>query len=138
MIKESGYKKTGFTLIEIMLVVAIIGILAAMVVPRLTGRTKQARAAVAKADVDVNLPLALDLYELDIGEFPSGLDHLRDNRDDNDNWQGPYLKKIPKDPWGRDYYYVYPGEHNRSDYDIYSAGADGAPGTDDDIVNWEE
>ena len=131
-------KRSGFTLIEIMLVVAIIGILAAMVVPRLTGRTKQAREAVAKADVQVNLPLALDLYELDIGEFPDSLDNLRENKDNSDNWKGPYIKKVPKDPWGNDYYYVYPGQNNRDDYDLYSAGPDGTPGNDDDAVNWEE
>lgn len=120
-----------------MLVVAIIGILAAMVVPRLTGRTKQAREAVAKADVEINLPMAVDLYELDIGEFPATLDALTQNTGGKSDWKGPYLKRMPKDPWGRSYYYKHPGDRNKYTYDIYSAGADGQAGTNDDITNWE-
>jgi len=128
----------GFTLIEIMLVVAIIGILAAMVVPKLSGRTKQTKIAVVQVDVDVNIPLALDLFELDTGDFPQNLNHLRDNINNVKGWKGPYLKKIPKDAWGRDYYFKFPGERNKYDYDLYSAGADGQTGTNDDIVNWEK
>jgi len=130
--------KKGFTLIEIMLVVAIIGILAAMVIPRLTGRTRQAKNAVAQADVDVNLPLALDLYEIDVGEFPEDLSYLMENKSSGGDWKGPYLKKTPKDPWGRAYHYTSPGQHNKSSYDLYSAGADAQPGSDDDVVNWEK
>ena len=118
-------RKRGFTLIEIMLVVAIIGVLAAMVIPRLTGRTKQTKISVSQADVDVNIPLALDLYELDTGEFPPSLDNLRDNKTSNDSWRGPYLKKMPKDAWGKE-------------YDLYSAGPDGQAGTNDDVVNWDK
>jgi general secretion pathway protein G len=128
----------GFTLIEIMLVVAIIGILAAMVVPRLTGRTRQAKISVTKADVNVNLPLALDLYELDMGEFPEDLEDLMENTDNTDSWRGPYLKRKPKDPWGEEYHYENPGSHNRYNYDLYSSGPDKQPGSDDDIGNWEE
>lgn len=128
----------GFTLIEIMLVVVIIGVLAAMVVPKLTGRTRQTKNAVAKVDVDVNIPLALDLYELDMGEFPSTLDGLTDNKTSSDAWKGPYLKKLPKDAWGKAYIYKYPGERNKYGYDLYSAGADGQGGTNDDIGNWEK
>lgn len=131
-------RQKGFTLIEIMLVVAIIGILAAMVVPRLTGRTKQARSSVAKADVEVNMPLALDLYELDIGEFPDSLDYLMENKVASDDWRGPYLKRSPKDPWGREYYYNCPGDRSKHGYDLYSAGPDGEAGNNDDINNWEE
>ncbi|MFH1798456.1 MAG: type II secretion system major pseudopilin GspG [Candidatus Omnitrophota bacterium] len=134
---KNGVNRTGFTLIEIMLVVAIIGILAAMVVPKLTGRTKQTKTAVAQVDIDVNIPLALDLYELDMGEFPSSLDYLMDNKAKSDSWKGPYLKKISKDSWGKEYYYKYPGEHNKYGYDLYSAGSDGQPETNDDVVNWE-
>jgi len=130
--------KKGFTLIEIMLVVAIIGILAAMLVPRLTGRTRQAKSAVARADVDVNLALALDLYELDIGEFPPDLSYLSDNKNGSNSWRGPYLKKLPKDPWGNEYVYQNPGNHSHRGYDLYSIGPDGQARTGDDVENWEE
>ncbi|MFH1846347.1 MAG: type II secretion system major pseudopilin GspG [Candidatus Omnitrophota bacterium] len=128
----------GFTLIEILLVITIIGVLAAMVIPRFAGRTQQTKVAVAQTDVDVNIPLALDLYELDMGEFPKGLNVLMENIDSSDSWKGPYLKKIPKDPWGTQYYYQYPGEYNQYSYDLYSAGADGQAETNDDIANWEK
>ena len=126
----------GFTLIEVMLVVAIIGILGAMIVPRLTGKTKKAKEAVAKADVKVNIAMALDLYELDIGEFPATLNSLMEDDTGGEEWDGPYLKSMAKDPWGSDYNYKYPGDHNKYGYDIYSAGADKQPGTKDDITNW--
>jgi len=131
-------ERKGFTLIELMLVVAIIGILAAMVIPRLSGRTKQAKEAVAKADINVNIPTALDLYELDVGEFPASLGVLMDNSGEGEDWKGPYLKRIPKDPWGRDYHYKYPGSHNKYSYDLYSAGQDAQAGTNDDVANWKK
>lgn len=131
-------RKKGFTLIEIMLVVAIIGVLAAMVVPRLTGRTKQTKVAVTQADVDVNIPLALDLYELDMGQFPSDLSALLENKTGSDSWHGPYLKKLPKDAWGQEYIYKTPGQHNKYGYDMSSSGPDGQAGTNDDIVNWDK
>ena len=129
-------KRKGFTLIELMLVVAIIGILAAMVVPRLTGRNRQAKNAVAKADVETNLPMALDLYELDVGQFPDTLNALMDNTGGKGDWKGPYIKRMPKDPWGREYLYKQPGDHNKYSFDLYSAGADGQAGTNDDVKNW--
>ncbi len=134
----------GFTLIELMLVVIIIGVLAAMVIPRFTGRTQQARVARAEADINVNLATALDLYELDNGFYPTtgqGLNALRTSPTSlpvPPNWNGPYLKKRPVDPWGREYVYVSPGIRNPGDYDLVSGGADGMEGGDDDITNWEE
>lgn len=128
----------GFTLIEIMLVVIILGILAAMVVPRLTGRSDEARRSVAKTDIESSIALALDLYDVDVGSYPESLDELLTAPSDATDWKGPYLKKKPLDPWGRSYKYKYPGDHNEDGYDLYSAGKDGVEGGDDDITNWDE
>lgn len=131
--------KKGFTLIELMLVVMIIGALVAMVMPRLTGRSEQARVVAAKADVTSGLATALKLYELDNGNFPTsqeGLAALIDKPGNAKDWRGPYLEKKPVDPWGRDYKYVCPGTHRPHDYDLYSFGKDGQEGADD-ITNWE-
>ncbi len=125
-------------MIEIMLVVIILGVLAAMVVPQLTGRSDEARRSVAKTDIESNLALALDLYEVDVGEYPDSLEALRTAPSDVTNWKGPYLKKPPKDPWGRLYEYRYPGSHNQDGYDLFSKGKDGAEGGGDDITNWED
>ena len=129
--------KQGFTLIEIMLVVIILGILAAMVVPKLTGRSDDARKQVAKTDIESNIALAVDLYEVDTGEYPSNLDELMTQPSGTTSWKGPYLKKKPMDPWGHAYVYKYPGEHNTNSYDLSSMGKDGAEGGNDDITNWQ-
>jgi general secretion pathway protein G len=133
-------KNNGFTLIEIMLVVIIIGVLASLVMPRLSGRTEQAKIAVVRADIQANIPLALDLFSTDIGHFPTseeGLDALRTNAGSVAEWNGPYLKKEPKDPWGNSYIYASPGTHN-NDYDLYSLGPNKVDngGSTDDIGNW--
>lgn len=136
-------KQKGFTLIEIMVVVIIIGVLAALVIPRFAGRTEQARKAAAKTQIDSLFSSALDMYEADNGNYPSteqGLQALRVQPTTDPvpkNWKGPYLKKdVPVDPWGNVYVYTYPGTHNPSGYDLYSLGPDGQDGTDDDIANW--
>jgi general secretion pathway protein G len=132
-------KIKAFTLIELMLVVIIIGALVAMVMPRLTGRTEQARAIAAEADIRANIATALKLYELDNGNFPSsdeGLNALLSKPGTAANWHGPYIEKKPIDPWGREYRYKCPGEHRPADYDLYSLGKDGVEGADD-VKNWE-
>ena len=132
--------KKGFTLIELMLVEIIIGILVAMVVPRLAGRAEQARTAAAQADIEANISSALDLYELDNGSYPTteeGMEALLVKPASAINWMGPYLKKKPLDPWGNPYVYKSPGTHS-VDYDLYSYGKNGVEGGDDDVTNWDE
>lgn len=141
---SSFTKRNAFTLIELMLVVIILGVLVAMVAPRMAGRSEQARQAAARADIESNIALALDLYELDNGFYPTtdqGLDALRKAPTTPPlpkNWNGPYLKKRPQDPWGNPYHYVRPGIHNADDYDLSSFGPDGVEGNGNDITNWEE
>lgn len=138
--KENKDKRLkGFTLIELMLVVVIIGALVAMVMPRLTGRGEQARIAAAAADIGANIATGLKLYELDNGNFPStteGLSALLAKPTSAKNWNGPYLEKKPIDPWGKEYEYKYPGEHRKADYDLYSLGKDGVESADD-VTNWQ-
>ena len=136
-------QKAGFSLIEIILVVIIIATLSAMVVPRLTGRSDQARQTAAKADIEVNIPTALKLYELDNGFLPTtaqGLSALLQKPTTTpmpENWSGPYLEKPPVDPWGRPYQYQSPGTNRPHDYDLWSLGKDSkADATKDDVVNW--
>lgn len=137
---NDGNKNKGFTLIEIMLVVIIIAALSAMVIPRLGGRTEQAKIAIARSDIEAHIATALKLYELDNGYFPStsqGLEALRTKPSTTPlprNWRGPYIEREPVDPWGATYIYVSPGKH-RSDYDLFSQGKDESL-VDDDIVNW--
>lgn len=129
----------GFTLIELMLVVIIIGALSAMVLPRLVGRAEQARVSATRADIRANIATGLKLYELDNGTFPStdeGLAALLSQAPSAVNWNGPYLESKPIDSWGREYQYESPGSHRTQDYDLFSLGKDGKEGGDD-ITNWE-
>jgi len=135
----------GFTLIEVLVVVVILAILAAIVVPRVIGRTDDAMIAKAKADVQ-GLGTALNLYKLDNFTYPStdqGLDALVQKPSGSQeaaNWRsGGYIDRLPKDPWSRDYQYVSPGSHG--DFDVYSLGKDGQSGGDglaSDIGNWSD
>jgi len=135
-------RREGFTLIELMMVVIIIGILAAMVVPRIVGSADKARKGVAKADIST-IGSALDMYEMENGAFPTteqGLKALVEKPSPApQNWSGPYLKKgEPMDPWQRLYRYACPPVNNSMDYDLWSSGADGRDGTEDDITNWKK
>ncbi|MFH1062061.1 MAG: type II secretion system major pseudopilin GspG [Candidatus Omnitrophota bacterium] len=132
-------KKQGFTLIELMLVVIIISALAAMVLPRLAGRSEQARTAAANADINANIATGLKLYELDNGQFPTtaeGLQALLSKPATANNWNGPYIEKDPIDPWGRKYEYKSPGQNRPQDYDLFSLGRDAQP-SEDDVNNWK-
>lgn len=134
----------GFTLIEIMVVVAILGILAALVVPKIMGRPDEARIVAAKQDIAA-IKQALNLYRLDNTRYPTtdqGLQALVERPTSGPipaNWKsGGYLERLPKDPWGAPYQYLSPGV--RGEIDIFSLGADGATGgegNDADIGSWE-
>ena len=130
---------SAFTLIELLLVLVILGILAAIVVPKFSGRTEQARVTAAQSQI-ATFGTALDAFEVDNGFYPkgkSGLSDLIQQPRDAQNWRGPYLKsEIPLDPWGNAYIYECPGKHNPSGYDVMSMGPDGRVGGDDDIANW--
>src|SRR2546422_7507322 len=131
----------GFTLIELMLVIIIIGVLRSVDdTPELHTRL-QAECPVARADINANLSAALDLFEMHNGRYPTtgeGLAALRAAPSGAPNWKGPYLKKaVPLDPWGKAYVYRSPGQHNSEDYDLLSTGPDGIEGTADDITNWK-
>jgi general secretion pathway protein G len=136
-------QSAGFTLIEVMVVVAILGILAALVVPRIMDRPDEARIVKARNDIRV-LSNQLDLYKLDNFVYPStdqGLEALvspPSGQPEAPNWKsGGYLDRLPSDPWGRPYQYLQPGQHG--EFDLYSLGADGRPGgegVDAEIGNW--
>ena len=140
---EGDGMKKAFTLIELMIVVIIIAALAAMIVPRLSGRADQAKVTVAQSDISANIATALKLYQLDNGSFPTteqGLAALLDKPASEpaaNNWNGPYLEKLPVDPWGRPYQYQSPGTNRPHDYDLSSLGKDSKPDAiKDDVANW--
>ena len=136
---NTNFKQGGFTLIEIMVVVVILGILAAAVVPNIMSRPEQARIEKAKHDVGA-LESALNLYKLDNYQYPStdqGLEALvtkpSGSPQPRNYKKGGYIKKLNKDPWGKEYMYLNPGTHG--ELDLYSLGPDSQP-SDDDIGNW--
>lgn len=130
----------GFTLLELLVVMVIIGLLAGYVGPRFFGQIGKSEVKVARAQLDA-LQKALDQYRIDVGHYPAteqGLQALREKPVDEARWAGPYLSKaVPKDPWGHEYQYKAPGEHG--EYDLLSFGHDGRPGgegEDADITSW--
>ena len=123
--------QSAFTLIELLLVLVILGILAALVVPKFSGRTEQARNTAAQSQI-ATFSTALDAFEVDNGYYPKGKNGLQDlvvQPRDAQNWKGPYMKNaIPNDPWGHPYIYECPGKHNPTSYDLMSMGFDGRVG----------
>ena len=128
--------KSGFTLIEIMVVVIIIAALAGMVLPHLMDKPDQAKADIARADIR-SINTALKLFKLDTGKYPAGDDGLKSlikkPPSSVDNWRGPYLEKEPNDPWKNPYQYKNPGSRGVIGVDVFSTGPDGQLGTDDDV-----
>jgi general secretion pathway protein G len=139
-------RESGFTLIEVLIVVVILGFLASTVGPELFGKVSQAKQTTAQNQLDV-FKLALDSYRLDNGRYPSteqGLEALVEEPSISptpNNWNGPYLddKQVPLDPWGNPYNYKNPGEHNQHKYDLWSYGLDNQEGgtkESTDVTNW--
>jgi general secretion pathway protein G len=130
--------ENGFTLVELLLVLVILATLAAIVLPRFTGTSQRARVTAAVTQIST-FKTALNAYEVDMGTYPRSLqDLIVRPQNAGQNWHGPYLDSdtIPKDPWGNDYIYTFPGKHNPSSFDIMSMGPDQQAGTADDICNW--
>ncbi len=133
-------RKKGFTLIELIVVLVILGLLATVVGPQVMKRLAQGKAEIAKIQL-AQLEGALGLFRFDVGRYPNSGEGLEALASDSgiENWSGPYLQKttIPKDPWGRDYEYRSPGQHG--DYDLWSHGADGTSGGEADsadVTSW--
>ncbi|MBC8413028.1 MAG: type II secretion system major pseudopilin GspG [Nitrospira sp.] len=134
--------RAGFTMIEIMVVMIILGLLAALVAPKMFGKLGKAKTNAAYSQIE-SLGTALDLFRLDVGRYPTtseGLEALITQPSGAEEWNGPYLKKveIPKDPWEKEYHYESPGTHG--DYDLYTFGADnadGGEGENKDVVSWK-
>ncbi|RJG51618.1 type II secretion system major pseudopilin GspG [Motilimonas pumila] len=138
--KIKSNKQQGFTLLEVMVVIVILGVLSAMVVPNLLGNKEKADEQKVKSDI-IALENSLDMYKLDNGRYPStdqGLEALVNKPDGSPeprNYrEDGYIKRLPEDPWGNDYLLTSPGENGK--IDIFSPGPDGEEGTDDDIGNW--
>lgn len=136
--------RAAFTLIEILLVIALIGLLAGVLITNTTGVFDQGQESAAKIFVRDTLKLALTRYRMDLGDYPTTTEGLAalvtPPANKADRWRGPYIEapsgKLPLDPWGEAYRYRYPGTKNKSGYDLYSVGKDHAEGTEDDVGNW--
>jgi general secretion pathway protein G len=143
---RTTFRPMGFTLIELLVVIIVLGLLAALVGPRILGRVSEAKTATARTQIEL-LGTALDNYRLDTGSYPTteqGLDALQKAPTREPiplNWRGPYVKRdVPADPWGRPYVYKSPGEHNPTSYDLSTLGRDGqsgGEGEDADVMNWK-
>lgn len=139
--KFKGHLGRGFTLIELLLVLVILTALAAIVVPKFTKRSEQARITAALTDI-ANLELAIDTFEIDTGRYPTteeGIKALVEQPANAKDWKGPYIKRgVPNDPWENPYWYRYPGQNNTAGYDLHSFGPDSQQGGGDDVDNWSQ
>lgn len=142
-IRNRKHRRSGFTLLEILLVVGIIALLAAFVVPTFMGTEKRTKIELAKSMIGWGGRLAtqLELFRTHVGRYPEELTELTEKPDDEEEaekWAGPYITDINslKDPWGHELMYECPGEVNEERYDLSSMGPDGEEDTDDDIGNW--
>ncbi len=137
--KKIYRRQQGFSLMELLIVMVILGMLAAIVGPALWNKLGGAQRDTAKTQIS-NIEVALDSYRLDTFKYPNSLEELIKNTSNNPKWNGPYLKKgIPKDPWGNDYQYQKPGQDGRK-YDLYSFAVDGVQGGEGDnadVVSWQ-
>ncbi len=136
---DDGRSENGFSLIELIVVLVILGLLAAVVAPNVYNKLAKGKDQIAKIQIK-EIEGAIQLFSFDMGRDPNtaeGLEALVRNPGISDSWKGPYLaKELPKDPWGRPYAYRSPGDHG-GEYDLYSFGADGTEGNEDDIVSWK-
>ena len=134
--------RSAFTLIELLLVLVILGILAAVIVPKFAGKSEMARKTAAKHDIST-INGALDAFNVETGRYPTseeGLGGLIHNPGNLKNWNGPYLKEGTSlnDPWGNPYVYRYPGTQNANSYDLFSTGQDGKDSSGNEINNWSQ
>lgn len=141
-LSRNGRAGAGFTLIELLLVLVILASLAAIVTPKFAKRGAQARITQARTQI-AQFEVALDAFEIDLGRYPTTVEGLRALVErpaaEAEGWQQAYLNKgVPRDPWGGEYIYRYPGQYNQDGYDLYCYGPDGKLGGDDDITNWSE
>ncbi len=139
-------RNAGFTLIELLVVLVILGMLAGLAGPKVINALGGAKTKTAKLDIQ-GLGQSLEMYKLEVGHYPNtqeGLQALAAAPSGAANWNGPYTKdkkSVPKDPWGNDYHYAAPGQHNAKDFDLSSLGADnreGGDGENKDVNNWSE